>query len=102
MYLLVPEREKRERIISLYYIYTSKFLMNEQKEAPPAHFYKLKAVGFDALYLEQHIRGRSVLRDLLQTGVHKIAEIIRPGNQKEEKSNDEFLRALIVNAGESQ
>lgn len=77
--------------------------MNDQKEAPPAHFYNLKAAGFDALYLEQHIRGRSVLGELLQTGVHKIAEIIWPGNQKEEKTfNDEFLRALIVNSGESQ
>lgn len=36
--------------------------------------------SFDASYLEQHIRGRSVLGDLLQTGVHKIAEIVRPGN----------------------
>lgn len=38
--------------------------------------------SFDALYLEQHIRGRSVLGDLLQTGVHKIAEVIRPENDK--------------------
>lgn len=37
---------------------------------------------FDASHLEQHIRGRSVLGDLLQTGVHKIAEIVRPGNNE--------------------
>lgn len=37
---------------------------------------------FDASHLEQHIRGRSVLGDLLQTGVHEIAEIVRPGNNE--------------------
>lgn len=37
---------------------------------------------FDASHLEQHIRGRSVLGDLLQTGVHKIAEIVRPENKE--------------------
>lgn len=37
---------------------------------------------FDASHLEQHIRGRSVLGDLLQTGVHKIAEIVRPGKMR--------------------
>lgn len=37
---------------------------------------------FDASHLEQHIRGRSVLGDLLQTGIHEIAEIVRPGDNE--------------------
>lgn len=36
----------------------------------------LYPIIFEVLYLEEHIRGRSVLGELLQTGVHKIAEII--------------------------
>lgn len=37
---------------------------------------------FDGSHLEQHIRGRSVLGNLLQTGIHEIAEIVRPGNNE--------------------
>lgn len=41
-----------------------------------------KSVLLIILYLEQHIRGRSVLGELLQRRIHKIAEIIRPVNFK--------------------
>ena len=44
------------------------------------------------MYLEQHVRGRSVLSNLLQTGVHKVPEIIGP--ESESESERERERAM--------
>ena len=41
------------------------------------------------MYLEQHVRGRSVLSNLLQTGVHKVPEIIGPERDRETETERE-------------
>lgn len=57
-------------------------------------FLKRKRRPRDSVYLQQHVRGRSVLVDLLQTRVHKVMEIIRP--EKDETKQRETIHSRTI------
>ena len=48
------------------------------------------------MYLEQHVRGRSVLSNLLQTGVHKVPEIIGPESERERERESNGEEEIAV------